>query len=296
MAVNHYENFPVASLLIPAPLRPAIRALYAFARGADDIADEGVASRAQRQAMLALWVRAVHTIADTQALPPELPAEHRIIFERLAAVIKQYQLPIAPLLDLLAAFTQDLHVQHYVDEATLLDYCKRSANPVGVLMLHLFQAADSANIAMSDAICTGLQRVNFCQDVAIDFAKGRCYIPLQSLHAHGLGLQDLASLCTRQPATLPPSWQALMQEQAQQARRLLVAGSPLAWRLPGRFGLELRLVVHAGLRVLEKLAANGYNPICKRPTIGRTDLMLLSWRALLLPCPAQDPQARYLKP
>ncbi|MGB6241960.1 MAG: squalene synthase HpnC [Castellaniella sp.] len=286
MAVDHYENFPVASILLPARLRPAVRNLYAFARGADDIADEGDADTLVRRTALETWRSAIQDLGTHRAVRTPLSAPDQILFERLGQTITEHQLPIQPFLDLLSAFLQDLTVTSYADEPTLLDYCRRSANPVGRLMLHLFGATAEQDLSQSDAICTGLQRVNFCQDVAVDQAKGRCYIPLDCLARHEVTLPALADLCRSRPTQAPAAWQAVLQDQIAQARRLLLTGSPLAWRLPGRIGWELRLVVHGGLRILEKLEAGGCNPYADRPILTRRDGFLLCWRAFCRPCPA----------
>ncbi|MGB6007225.1 squalene synthase HpnC [Castellaniella sp.] len=286
MAVDHYENFPVASILLPARLRPAVRNLYAFARGADDLADEGDAEPTARRTALESWRSAIQDLGAHRAIRTPLSAPDRALFERLGQTIAEHQLPIQPFLDLLSAFLQDLSVTCYENERALLDYCRRSANPVGRLMLHLFGATAAQDLEQSDAICSGLQRVNFCQDVALDQAKGRCYIPLDCLARHEVTLPALADLCRSRPRQAPAAWRAVAQEQIEQARRLLLAGSPLAWRLPGRFGWELRLVVHGGLRILEKLERGGDNPYADRPILTRRDGFLLCWRAFCRPRPA----------
>lgn len=293
MAVNHYENFPVASILLPARLRPAVRDLYAFARGADDLADEGTSDARTRLATLEAWRSAIQDLGSQRRIRAPLSPQDQALFDRLGQTISRYQLPIQPFLDLLSAFIQDLSVTYYEDETALLDYCRRSANPVGRLMLHLFGATSAADLQQSDAICTGLQRVNFCQDVALDQSKGRCYVPLDCLARHEVTLQGLQDLCSAPPRQVPAAWQAVLKEQAQLARRSLVAGSPLAWRLPGRIGLELRLVVLGGLRILEKLAAGGYNPYADRPILTRRDSFLLCWRAFRRPRPAIDLPSRH---
>ncbi len=289
MSVDHYENFPVASILLPARLRPAVRHIYAFARAADDIADEGDAPMPVRAHQLANWRNALHDLAAQRAPGDSLEPAHQRIFENLAATIGRHALPIQPFLDLLSAFSQDLHTRRYADEAALLDYCRRSADPVGRIMLHLFGATSPQDLAQSDAICTGLQRVNFCQDVAIDWAKDRVYIPQDSLSRHGVDESYIDACTRRPPAQLSAAWRALMREQVAQAGAALVAGSPLAWRLPGRIGLELRLVVHGGLRILEKLMLCGYDVFARRPTLTPGDGLLLCWRALCKPCPADRP-------
>ena len=280
MAVDHYENFPVASLLMPARLRPAVRDLYAFARGADDIADEGDAPTQARLERLQAWREAVQDLGAGRRIQAVLNDTDRAIFARLGDTLARHSLPIQPLLDLLSAFTQDLTVTCHADEPALLDYCRRSANPVGRLMLHLFGQTDAEDLAQSDAICTGLQRVNFCQDVAVDQAKGRCYIPLDCLARHGLSLQDLDALRTDPATPAPAAWRAVVREQARQARNALLAGSPLAWRLPGRIGLELRMVILGGLRILERMEPLHYDVFQNRPTLRKRDWLLLSWRTL----------------
>lgn len=283
MAVDHYENFPVASILLPAHLRPAVRHIYAFARGADDLADEGNAPVDERIRHLETWRAAVQALGAQRDPCVGLAPGDQHIFRQLAQTLHQHALPIQPFLDLLSAFTQDLHKTRYANEAELLDYCTRSANPVGRLMLHLFKAADADRLAQSDAICTGLQRVNFCQDVAIDWAKDRVYLPQDSLARHGVPESYIDDCVRGLPGPLSSAWQSLMREQCGQARAALISGAALAWGLPGRIGLELRLVVHGGLRILEKLEHCGYDVFHQRPTLGRRDGMLLCWRAFRAP-------------
>lgn len=283
MSVDHYENFPVASILLPAKLQPAVKNLYAFARTADDIADEGNAKTEIRQARLTNWQTAIKCLYAKQALPADLSASDQQIFSRLNTTIEQYSLPSQPFLDLLLAFEQDLYQQSYNSRAELLEYCSRSANPVGLLMLHLFNAINDLNVQQSNAICTGLQLANFWQDIAIDFDKQRCYIPHTEFAKHGADPKELAQLCQARPEEISLKWQALIKDQVHWAGSLLIEGSPLAWRLPGRIGWELRLVVNGGLRILEKLAMDGYNPFAKRPMLDLYDRYLLCWRALRKP-------------
>ncbi|MDN5843814.1 MAG: squalene synthase HpnC [Alcaligenaceae bacterium] len=279
MAVNHYENFPVASILLPARLRPAVRAVYTFARGADDIADEGDAGPEAREAELDRWRAAVHAIArQRSALHIEGP--QRALFDTLAATISEHSLPVQPFLDLLSAFRQDVWVSRYPDEASLLDYCNRSANPVGRIMLHLYRAVDPDRVARSDALCTGLQRANFCQDVGIDWLKGRLYIPEDRLAHHGVDEAYIDQCTQHPPATTSDAWQALMREQVEATRRHLLNGRYVASNLPGRISLELKLVTQGGLAILDKLEASGYNMFAQRPILTRTDWVPLLWRAL----------------
>lgn len=267
MPVEHYENFPVASFLMPRPLVPAVEAIYAFARSADDLADEGDATPQQRLAALEAYEQALDAIAG--GAPAADP-----MFRRLAGVIAAHALPLQPLRDLLSAFKQDVAVKRYPDFARLLDYCRRSANPVGLLMLSLYRAADAANVRDSDAICSALQLINFLQDVAIDREKGRIYIPTEDLLRFGVDPERLGEWRADE------RWRTLMAFEVERARALLLSGAPLALRLPGRIGWELRLVVQGGLRILEAIEQVNYDVFTRRPKLGTLDWARLAWRAL----------------
>ncbi|MDB5933419.1 MAG: hpnC [Massilia sp.] len=262
MPVDHYENFPVASILLPKRLVPAVEAIYAFARSADDIADEGDAAPAERLAALERY-------EEELGAPSADP-----LFQRLAAIIARYRLPLQPFYDLLSAFKQDVLVKRYDDFDALLDYCRRSANPVGLLMLSLYGAAGEANVRDSDAICSALQLINFLQDVAIDREKGRIYIPCDDLVRFQV---DSAQLDHWHADS---RWRALMAFQVDRARALMLSGAPLALRLPGRIGWELRLVVQGGLRILEAIERVDYDVFTRRPKLGSLDWIVLAWRAL----------------
>ena len=272
MAVDHYENFPVASLLLPRSLRSAVRAIYRFARSADDIADEGHAAPAARRAALARYRHQLLQIQANAQLAEDDPMWP--VFGPLDSVIRRHDLPLEPFFDLLSAFEQDIETLRYADDTALLDYCSHSANPVGRLMLHLYGRATPQNIIQADQICTGLQLTNFWQDVAIDFQKGRVYLPQARLKQFGVGEASIANCETGN------SWQALMRNQVQQARQLLLEGAPLARRLPARAGFELKLVVLGGLRILERLDQLHYDVFHHRPTLKKSDWILLVWRAL----------------
>jgi len=270
MPVDHYENFPVASFLLPRKLVPAVEAIYAFARSADDIADEGDAAPGERLAALERYEQALAAIGRGE--PPAEP-----IFQRLAVVIHEYGLPLQPFCDLLSAFKQDVVVTRYPDFAHLLDYCRRSANPVGFLMLSLYGASDAANVRDSDAICSALQLINFLQDVAVDRKKDRIYVPLEDLRRFGVAPAQLDQV------PFDPTdarWRALMAFEVARARALLQQGAPLSLRLPGRIGWELRLVVQGGLRILEAIERVDYDVFGRRPTLGKIDWLVLGWRAL----------------
>lgn len=267
MPVNHYENFPVASWLMPARLRPAVRAIYAFARSADDVADEGEALPAERLAALNLYEAALSEIEQHQTGSGP-------IFAPLATVVTQFELPLQPLRHLLSAFRQDVVTPRYADFDTLLDYCRRSADPVGRLMLHLYGAANPKNLRDADAICSALQLINFWQDVALDWNKDRIYLPQEDLAHFGVTEQQIAD------RRIDSGWQALMDFEVTRARSMMLSGAPLACRLRGRVGWELRLVVQGGLRILEQIEAVDYDVFTRRPQLGRRDWCTMLWRAL----------------
>jgi squalene synthase HpnC len=267
MSIDHYENFPVASILLPARLRPAVEAIYRFARSADDLADEGDAAPQARIDALNAYDAALDRIERGE--PPEAP-----LWRDLAAVIENYRLPLQPFRDLLSAFKQDVSVKRYESFEELLDYCRRSANPVGAVMLHLYGMADSPNLGDSDAICSALQLINFWQDVAVDWKKERVYLPQEDLRRFGVAESGI------ERATVGRQWQELMRFEVGRARGMLQAGAPLALRLPGRIGWELRLVVQGGLRILERIEAVEYDVFRRRPELTRLDWIRLAWRAI----------------
>jgi squalene synthase HpnC len=265
--IEHYENFPVASVLLPKAMRAPVGVIYNFARSADDIADEGDAPSAARHAGLAAYQRGLDAIAQGGPTPAALP-----LFAALAKVVRDHRLDLRNFYDLLSAFDQDIDTHRYADGAALADYCRRSANPVGRLMLALFGAATPANVACSDAICTALQLINFWQDVAVDWRKGRVYIPQADLARFALSDADIgAQRCDER-------WRALMRDQLQATRALMHTGAPLAQRMPGRFGLELCFVVQGGLRILEKIERVDYDVFRHRPTLGKADWALIVLR------------------
>lgn len=269
MTINHYENFPVASWLMPAALRPAVRCLYAFARSADDIADEGDASSAER-------IKALHAYEiQLQKIKHGETSEHPL-FQELRTHIHEHHIPLELFFDLLSAFKQDTQVQSYAKFDDLLDYCRRSANPVGRMMLALFRAESEENLHCSDKICSALQLINFWQDIAIDFNQPRIYIPQEDLHRFDIRGDSLEAMFQH------PAWSQLMQFEIERARIMMLEGAPLALRLPGRIGFELRLVVQGGLRILEKIEACRGDVLHARPTITRIDAPLLFWRALTM--------------
>ncbi len=279
VSVNHYENFPVAPVLCPPRLRPAVEAIYGFARTADDLADEGDASAKQRLADLAGYRRDLAAVAEGRPVSERW----RAVFEPLSRAVAQFALPMSLLNDLLSAFEQDVVKQRYADRAELLDYCRRSANPVGRLLLHLYGVADEVSLERSDAICTALQLANFWQDLSVDTTRGRLYVPLADCARHGVAA---AALMARQD---PPGGRTLVAEMADWTRSMMLSGAPLVHTLPGRAGWELRLVVQGGLRILDKIARMNFGTLQSRPTLNALDLPLLVWRALWMRRPDTAP-------
>ena len=272
--LTHYENFPVASLLCPPRLRPPIAAIYRFARTADDIADEGQASATERLADLAAFRADLAAVACGRPHSGRWPEA----FDGLAGTIAQWSLPTDLLDDLLLAFEQDVRytaqARWYCTQAELLNYCRRSANPVGRLLLHLYGISDEQSLLQSDAICSALQLINFWQDLSVDIPRGRYYLPLDACASHGVETSDLLSL---RPSTNATN---LIATHADSTRALMLKGTPLPLRIPGRAGWELRLVVQGGLRILDRVAQKGYTTLSERPTLRKGDLALMLWRAL----------------
>ena len=268
--VAHYENFPVASFLCPPTLRPAVAAIYHFARTADDLADEGDAAPAERLADLALFRADLSAASCGQAGSGRWPA----VFEPLAPVLTRWQLPLPLLTDLLSAFEQDIVKTRYANQPELLDYCRRSANPVGRLLLHLYDVRDAAALRQSDCICSALQLLNFWQDLSVDLPRGRIYLPADMLARHGV---SQAQLLSRQPS---PGTRTLVAEGVDWARQLLRDGAPLVKKVPGRAGWELRLVWQGGWRIAERIAQLDFATLSQRPVLGPRDALVLGWRAL----------------
>ena len=264
MSVGHYENFPVASLLLPAKLRGPIAVIYRFARTADDFADEGDDPPALRLAKLEDYR------SKLLAVSLDENSSEDALFRAVGRILREHSLPPQLFADLLDAFSQDVSKNRYASYAEVLDYCRRSANPVGRLLLHLFKRTTDSELARSDAICTALQLVNFWQDADIDYEKGRIYLPQDEMAAHGVGERHLAEkLCDR-------AWQSLMRFQVSRTRELMLEGAPLGRSLPGRVGLEIRATVQGGLRILEKIERAGYDVFRRRPV-----LRMLDWPVML---------------
>ena len=290
--IDHYENFPVASLLCPPALRVPIAAIYHFARTADDLADEGTISPAQRLADLACYRAQLQLAADNRTavsaaaasptlslsdVAPAFDPRWALQFQSLQRTLVLWNLPLSLLNDLLDAFTQDVEMTRdgatYADEAVLYRYCQRSANPIGRLLLHLYGVKDAQSLAHSDAICTALQLINFWQDASVDIPRGRYYFSDALCARHGVSLAMLQTLRST------PATRALLRECVEAARALMHSGIPLVHRLPGRTGWELRLVVQGGLRILDKITALNFATLEQRPVLGKADYALMAMRA-----------------
>ncbi len=282
MSAKHYENFPVASLLCPPTLRPAVAAIYSYARTADDLADEGDASAPVRLADLAAYRSDLLAVAAGAAPSPRWAG----MFEALRPVLQRHALPVELLTDLLSAFEQDVTQHRYADRAELLDYCRRSANPVGRLLLHLYGVTDALSLQRSDAICTALQLTNFWQDLGIDLQRGRIYAPAADCARHGVDVDAL--LRGERNLTVAP----LLGELVGWTRALMLEGAPLAATIAGRAGWELRLVVQGGLRILDKIARQGFDTRARRPRLHAVDIPLMAWRSLRMPQRAPEPRTR----
>ncbi len=269
MPVDHYENFPVASLLLPKKLRRPIEAIYRFARSADDIADEGDASDEERLQGLDAYHHELERIAQGR-----LPT--RPDFEELLSVVTEWQLPLSLFHDLLDAFAQDVRQKRYADYAQLLDYCRRSANPVGRLLVHLVNRASEENLYRSDCICTALQLINFWQDIAIDWQKNRVYLPQDELAQFHVDEAQIAE------GRWDADWAALLDFQIDRTRALMLEGAPLVHALPGRMGWEIRFTVQGGLRILERIRAVRGDVFRQRPQLGTPDWLRMAARTLFM--------------
>ena len=276
--IQHYENFPVASWLCPPHLRPAIVAIYNFARTADDIADEGSATAQERLDDLATYRADLYAaqLADTNV--KTLSNQWESVFVPLQSAIAQFNLPVPLLNNLLSAFEQDIRKtrdhEGYVNEAELLDYCSRSANPVGRLLLHLYGIHDADALRMSDHICTALQLINFWQDLSQDIPRGRFYLPLESCAEFGVSKTDLLNL------KQTPNTTNLIASQAMNTLGTMQKGMQLVHILPGRAGWELRFVIQGGLRILDKIKDLNYAMLENRPKLNKIDFVVIAWRAL----------------
>lgn len=264
LARTHYENFPVASVLLPRRLRQPIALIYAFARQADDFADEGNLVTEMRLALLDGYYSELNRIAAGQQPESEF-------FRLMCNMIKTHGLPLSPFYDLLDAFSQDVKKTRYANFGEVMNYCRRSANPIGRLLLHLYGQATARNIGYSDAVCSALQIINFLQDVAIDYRKGRIYLPLDEMREYGIDEAQIAR------GDAGGRWWNFMQFQTERAQHLLESGASLGRALPGRIGLEMRMITAGGKTILRKLRNTQGDIFSQRP-----QLTVWDWPAMLI--------------
>jgi squalene synthase HpnC len=286
LARRHYENFPVASLLLPAHMRPAIAAIYAFARRADDFADEPGPSAAERIALLDGWQRRLHAPApavsagddvddvDDRATPQRRDAGDDLIFVALHDAIHRHSLPTELFDDLLSAFRQDVSTSRYATWSDVLDYCRRSANPVGRLVLRVAGYAERDMDERSDAVCTALQLTNFWQDFGVDWRRGRLYLPEEDRDRAGADEQDL------ERGRWTASWQTALDAVVGRTRELFVQGRSICDAVPGRLRWELRITWLGGSRILDKVQTS-VDALHRRPRLNAADIPLLIGRAVV---------------
>lgn len=276
LAQNHYENFPVASIFLPAHLRESIGLIYSFARQADDFADEGDLSVEQRLALL-------NGFRDELELLRAYIKPKTDFFVTLGAMIKAKKLPYEPFLDLLDAFSQDVTKTRYASYDEVLDYCTRSANPIGRLLLALYGQATPGNIQLSDHICSALQIINFMQDVAIDFKKNdgkqRIYLCQDEMDAFGISEQQIQAYVTGEQIA-DANWQQFLLFNLRRANALLYAGKPLGRILTGRIGFEMRMIIAGGERIVSKITDVNGDIFQHRPTLKPWDWGIILCKAL----------------
>jgi len=267
MTTKHYENFPVASFLLPHRLRRPVSLIYAFARQADDFADEGDEEPAWRLERLNDFRLELERISTGQTPQTQL-------FRDLAEIIREYGLPLILFQDLLDAFSQDVVKNRYADFSEVMQYCRRSANPVGRLLLHLYGATDKRNLAYSDAICSSLQLINFLQDITIDYQKDRIYLPQDEMKKYHVSETQIAQ------ADTGGMWSTFMLSQIERTRKMLQAGAPLGKILPGRIGLEMRMIIMGGESILRKLHSSRGDVFQQRPVLKAGDWVYMLYRSL----------------
>ncbi len=278
-ARHHYENFPVASLLLPRRARRHVAAVYAFARAADDFADEGEWTAEERKRLLDGWMQRLCQAASSAepGLPPGPgePSNTVAIFLAVGATIRGCSLPVDLFEDLLSAFRQDVDVARYDTWAELLDYCRRSANPIGRLVLRISGRGDAQLDAWSDDICTALQLTNFWQDLKADYERGRVYLPREEQRLHGVREEDLAA------GRITPAWQGALSAAVLRTRGLFEAGRPLCDAMRGRLRYELRATWLGGTRILDRLSRDHFDVVNRRPALGVLDAPWFAWRMLV---------------
>jgi len=266
LTARHYENFSVVTWLTPRPLRPAFRSIYAFCRWSDDLGDE-VGDPARSKQLLAWWRGELRAMYQGQTRHPVMIA--------LAPTVEEFSIPIEPFEALISAFEQDQVVTEYETYGQLLDYCSRSANPVGHLVLYLARCFDEANARLSDQTCTGLQLANFWQDVARDLAIGRIYLPAEDRRAFGYSEEDLRKL------RFTPEFAELLRFEVDRARSLLLLGRPLIGRMPRALAVDVDLFNRGGLAILDRIEASGFDVLTRRPEVGKLAKLGLLARAMI---------------
>ncbi|MFM9834707.1 MAG: squalene synthase HpnC [Methylophilaceae bacterium] len=269
---EHYENFPVASFVLPKHLRHPISLIYTFARQADDIADEGRHKAETRLAMLQSFRDQLDIIEDNGH-------SKSAFFKDFGAMIRKHNLPLSPFYDLLDAFGQDVTKVRYENFTELLDYCRRSANPIGALLLYLFEKATPENLIYSNKVCTALQLINFYQDIAIDFEdtnhKSRVYLCQDEMKQFGITEAQIAT------QHINADWENFMMFNIERAEAMLLEGKPLEHILPGRIGLEMRMIIGGGEQVIYKLKSVRGDIFKHRPTLKVWDWPVILLKALL---------------
>jgi squalene synthase HpnC len=274
LARSHYENFPVASALLPRPMRPHIAAVYAFARTADDMADEGDAPGADRRTALDAWQRRLHVAVESASSWSPSGAPDDLILAVVAASIQTLNLPMSLFDDLISAFGQDTMTNRYASWSDVFDYCRRSANPIGRLVLRIAGYRDDALDRSSDALCTALQLTNFWQDFGRDWRAGRLYVPREVQHATGADESQLGG------GTMTGPWVCALEQCIGVTRERFAEGRAVCDGVRGRLRAELRFTWLGGSRILDHVERGRFALVDRRPTLRLADVPLLTWRAL----------------
>jgi squalene synthase HpnC len=274
LAQSHYENFPVASRLLPAAMRPHVAALYAFARIADDLADEGASPAGERLARLRAWQEGLHRAARGQGHGSQSTDRDELVLAAIGNSIRTLDLPLALFDDLVGAFGQDTMTTRYDSWCDVLDYCRRSANPVGRLVLRIAGYGDDTLDRSSDALCTALQLTNFWQDFGGDWRMGRLYVPREVQHACGAAEVDLAG------GRLVPAWARAIETCAAFTRNQFETGRLVCDGVRGRLRIELRFTWLGGMRMLERTERGRFDLLDRRPALGIADAPMLAWQAI----------------
>ena len=279
LARAHYENFPVASRVLPRRMRPHVAAVYAFARVADDFADEGDRSPGERHRLLDQWLARLHASVAGSGSPRQdthgpRPTEHEALFLALGHTIRDCKLPVSLFEDLLSAFRQDVTTHRYATWDELLDYCRRSANPVGRLVLRIAGYEDPELDRASDRLCSALQLTNFWQDLARDFRRGRLYVPAADQEACAASEADLAE------RRFTPEWRCALARVSSRTRALFAGGRGVCDGVRGRLRFELRLTWLGGMRILSRVEGTGYDVFDARPALGVADGLSILWQAV----------------